>query len=59
MNERTRVAGGRGAIGTVVFGLGLGLALTALWGLRYRRMPHFAGTSRRARLLASTSRPQR
>ena len=59
MNERTRVAGGRGAIGAVVFGLGLGLALSALWGLRSRRTSHFDGTSRRAGLVASTFRPQR
>ena len=50
-----RTPGERGGLGTVVVGLGLGLALTALWSLRHRRTSHPAGTSRRATLLASTS----
>ena len=54
-----RVADGPGGIGTVVVGLGLGLALTALWGLRHRQTPHSPGTCRRARLLTSTSPPLR
>lgn len=59
MYERRQVTGGRAGIGTVVFGVGLGLVLTTLWGLRYRRTHRFAATSHRAELLASTSRPQR
>lgn len=59
-----RVPGERGGIGTVVVGLGLGLALTALWGLRHRRMSDSAGTSRRAQsagecIRAGSLKPQR
>ena len=59
MYERKQVTGGRAGIGTIVFGVGLGLVLTTLWGLRYRRTHRYAATSRRAGLLASTSRLQR
>ena len=70
MHGRKQVAGGRAGIGTVVFGVGLGVVLTALCGLRYGRTPSSAGssdprtngfapTSRRAELLAGTSRLQR
>ncbi len=54
-----RVPGERGGIGAVVVGLGLGLALTALWGLRHRRMSRSGGASWRAGLLASTPAPDR
>lgn len=37
MNARKQVTGGRAGIGTVLFAVGLGLVLTTLWGLRYRR----------------------
>lgn len=59
MPERKQATGVRAGIGPVVFGVGLGLVLTTLWGLRYRRTQRFAATSRRAELLAGTSRPQR
>lgn len=59
MKPPRRVADGPGGIGTAVVVLGLGLALTALRGLRHRRTSHSAGTSRRASLLASTSPPHR
>lgn len=58
MDERKQDTGGRAGIGTVVLGLGLGLVLTTLWGLRHRRTHRLAATSHRAELLASTSRPQ-
>ena len=59
MFSRKQFTGVRAGIGTVVLGVGLGLMLSTLWGLRYRRPHRFAGTSRRADLLASTSREQR
>ena len=37
MYERKQGTGGRAGIGTIGFGVGLGLVLTTLWGLRYRR----------------------
>ena len=59
MKPPRSVADGPGGIGTVVVGLGLGLALTALWGLRHRRTSRSAGNCRRAMLLASISPPHR
>lgn len=59
MSRREQVTGGRAGVGTVVFGVGLGLLLSTLWGLRYRRTHRFAPTSRRAELLGSTSPLQR
>ena len=56
MNERKQVTGGRAGIGTVVLGIGLGLVLTTLWGIRYRRTHRFAPTSHRAELLANSHR---
>ncbi|MXV96948.1 MAG: hypothetical protein F4Y07_12125 [Gemmatimonadetes bacterium] len=55
MRTLHRVRGDLGGIGTVIAGLGLGLALTALLSLRHRRTSHPAGTSRRATLLANTT----
>ena len=56
MNARKQVTGGRAGIGTVVFGIGLGLVLTTLWGIRHRRTHRFAATSHRAELLAGSTR---
>lgn len=59
MYERKQVTGARAGIRTVVFGVGLGLVLTTLWGLRYRRTHRFVASSHRAELLAGASRQQR
>ena len=56
MNERKQVTGGRTGLGTVLLAVGLGLVLTTLWGLRYRRTHRLAATSRRAGLSAGSSR---
>ena len=44
MLETKRVTGRHAGIGTVVFGFGLGLVLTTLWGLRYHRAHRFVAT---------------
>ena len=44
MLETKRVTERHAGIGAVVFGVGLGLVLTTLWGLRYHRAHRFAAT---------------